>query len=71
MIKLDFKFKFDQGRLNNLSTMLNLKSLWKYDPATKIILKPKHTCIDHGKITMILLKVKFLFGLVLSFKIYI
>jgi hypothetical protein len=23
--------QFDQGRLANLSTMLNLKSLWKYD----------------------------------------
>ena len=50
MIKLDFLF--DQGRLINLSTMLNLKSLWKYD-GSQIIPRPKHTCVEHGRITKI------------------
>ena len=46
MIKLD---KFDQSRLINLSYMLNLKSLKKYDRA-RIIPTPKHTLCKHGRI---------------------
>ena len=32
--------------------MLNLKSLWKYD-WSQIIPRPKHTCVEHGRITKI------------------
>ena len=39
---------FDQGRLNNLSTMLKLNSLWKQDRARNMP-KPKHVYIEHGE----------------------
>ena len=51
-------FKLDQGRLIILSTMLNLKKPMKVRPLTKVIPKPNHTCIEHGKITKIYFKVK-------------